>query len=296
MQRRVLSLMALAASACAAKPAPAFVSAECSAAGPTRTLPVAIRETSGLSLSRSHPGILWTHNDSGNEPLLYALDTAGMLAGTVRVRGANLVDWEDMAAGPCDSGSCLFIADIGDNGGKRESVSIYMVPEPSPADSVTAPATRFSVRYPDRPRDAEAMFVLPNGDLYIVSKGRRDSIALFRYAKEIQRADSTVTLERVRDLWPRPKSGYDRVTGATITPDGRHVAIRSYGSMFVFTSDGLLTGAAPVLTVDLKPLREPQGESVAVSDSGHVWLTSEAGDKRNPPMMRELSCRIGGTE
>ena len=106
--------------------------APCTIATNARELHSDILETSGLALSRRTPGVLWTHNDSGNEPFLYALDSTGTIMGHVRVSGAALIDWEDMAAGPCNAGTCLFIADIGDNPGRRDSISIYVVPEPLP--------------------------------------------------------------------------------------------------------------------------------------------------------------------
>jgi hypothetical protein len=45
-----------------------------------------IPEASGLAVSRRDPGLLWSHNDSGNAAVLFALDTAGTLRGHVRVR------------------------------------------------------------------------------------------------------------------------------------------------------------------------------------------------------------------
>jgi len=266
------------------RPSPAaLVSSPCRVEQSGRRLPPAVRETSGLALGRRSPGVLWTHNDSGNEPVLFAFDSAGTLLGQVRVTGAGLVDWEDLAAGPCEAGTCLFIADIGDNGGRRDSVSIYMVPEPEPAASETAPAAVLHARYPDGPRDAEAMFVLPSGDIHIVSKGRRDSIALYRLSKSNQRPGGTVVLERVRALWPRPASSLDHVTGAGASPDGRWVTIRTYRTLYIYASGDLTgPGSPPLATFDLRPLGERQGEAVALNDSGGVWLSSEARAQHGP--------------
>jgi hypothetical protein len=58
-------------------------------------------ESSGVAASRTHAGILWTHNDSGDGPNLYATDLHGTDRGAVRVPGAAAVDWEDIALGPC---------------------------------------------------------------------------------------------------------------------------------------------------------------------------------------------------
>jgi len=264
----------------------------CRVVGSSRPLPAAVEETSGLALGRRTPGVLWTHNDSGNEPVLFALDTAGVLLGQVRVTGAGLVDWEDLGAGPCEAGTCLFIADIGDNLGLRDSVTIYVVPEPLPTDVETAPAIAFHARYPDGARDAEAVFVLTSGDIYIVSKGGRGPIALYRFPLTAQVPGTTATLERIRELWPRSSPG-SRVTGATISPDGRWVMTRTYRMLFRYSTDELIGGGTALPAVfDLGPLHERQGESVALSDSGDVWLTSEADGRWAAPAFSRLFCRL----
>jgi len=63
-----------------------------------------------------------------------ATDLTGADRGFVRIDGARAVDWEDIALGPCPAwrGTCLYIADTGDNDRTRKSVVIYAVPEPDP--------------------------------------------------------------------------------------------------------------------------------------------------------------------
>ena len=56
----------------------------------------------------------------------------------VRVAGARVQDWEDVAAGPCPGGNCLYVADIGDNRRVRDSVEVLRVPV-GPGGSVSAP-------------------------------------------------------------------------------------------------------------------------------------------------------------
>jgi hypothetical protein len=38
-----------------------------------------LRESSGVAVSRSYPGVLWTHNDSDEKPFLYAVNLSGEL-------------------------------------------------------------------------------------------------------------------------------------------------------------------------------------------------------------------------
>ena len=94
-------------------------------------------EASGLAISRRTTGLLWSHNDSGNATVLFALDTSGKVRGRIRLPVLTR-DWEDVSAANCTTGSCLYIADIGDNGLARRDISIYRVPEPQPGDAETA--------------------------------------------------------------------------------------------------------------------------------------------------------------
>src|SRR5881628_681757 len=52
-----------------------------------------LNESSGVAVSRKHRGLLWTHNDSGDGPYVYATDLSGADRGTVQIRRARAVDW-----------------------------------------------------------------------------------------------------------------------------------------------------------------------------------------------------------
>lgn len=242
-----------------------------------------LRESSGVAVSRAHPGILWTHNDSGDGPFVYATDTAGADYGALRVAGAAAIDWEDMALGPCPSGrdSCLYFADTGDNGERRASVTVYAVPEPAPpagpADSLrsTAPAAVLELVYPGGPADVEAIYVTRDGALYLVTKGRARGIRLLRASRGAWASGAAVAAELVQTLpiEPDPFSGR-WVTGAAVSPDGTRVVVRTYSELYVFTPapDGTLS--AP--TVCWLGRLEAQGEAVAFLDATTLVLTSEA--------------------
>ena len=62
-----------------------------------RSLLPGVPETSGLAVSRRTPGLLWTHNDSGNEAVLFAIDASGTDRGRVRLP-IRTRDWEDVSA------------------------------------------------------------------------------------------------------------------------------------------------------------------------------------------------------
>ena len=85
-----------------------------------------LREISGITYSKLRPGTWWIHNDSGDAARIAAIDSRGNLLAAFRVVGAVNEDWEDIATGPgSDGSSALYIADIGDNGLKRDFVVVY---------------------------------------------------------------------------------------------------------------------------------------------------------------------------
>ena len=251
-------------------------------------------ESSGVAVSRAHPGVLWTHNDSGDGPYLYATDLRGSDLGFLLVSGAAAIDWEDMALGPCPTraGSCVYLADTGDNLEVRPSVTVYAVPEPDPPTGpgdtlrTTAAPAILQLRYPDGSHDVEAIYVAPRGGaLYLVSKGRSGGIAVYRVARAqwSARGDSVVKADRVQVLDIRPDAGAGRwVTGAGIRPDGRLVAIRTYGEIFFFHPGvgGRLTPARE-RSCDIGGLDEPGGgEAIDFLDDESVVVTSEALPRR----------------
>ena len=260
----------------------------CRNTGALQPLPSAIREASGAAASRRQPGVFWTHNDSG-KPEIFGIDATGKQVARVRVRGAELEDWEDIALGPCPSGDCLY---IGDNAAKRPSVTIYRVPEPSPGDTETRPAQAIRARYPDGPHDAEALFVLPNGRIHVVTKGESGPVALYRLPSDPQ-AGQVVDMERLRELTTGEANRKDRITGGDVSPNGKWIVLRTLDELSIYPAEDFLRdGSVQARKAPLRALKEPQGEGVAFASEGRLILTSEAGKKGNPATFTRMECDL----
>jgi len=286
--KRALLAGILVASGCGTNPSHPRSGIECTSPAVTGFLPAPLEEASGLAISEQHPGIFWMIEDHG-QPLLHAVDSTGRILGQVHVTGAQMSNWEDLALARCESGTCLYIADIGDNLRRRGTIHIYRVTEPDPSSAATEPAREFTLRYPDAPHDAEVLFVLPDERLFIVTKGRSEPITVYRVPPLSQ---DTLVLEPVQHLSPSFVQLPDMVTGASATLDGVHIALRTYRSVQVYTfeSDTL----KPLLAegVDLSGLHEPQGEGVGLRNDGVLFLNSEQGlfdDTARPPISR-IAC------
>lgn len=241
----------------------------------------ALPEASGLALSRRTPGILWTFNDS-HDPTIYALGSDGMLKGQVRVRGVTTNNWEDISAGRCGQRWCLYIADIGDNHQRRADITVYRVPEPQPTDTETAPAEAFTARYPDGAHDAEGLFVTTDDGLFIVTKDKPSIV--YRFPQPLKTGEDMLLQEVA--LLP-----VQDATDAETSPDGAWVGVRTKEEMIFFRAEQLASGGTEHGTpINLRGLREPQGEGIAIAGDGTVYLAGEGGDKHSPGTFTSVKC------
>ncbi len=239
-----------------------------------------LSEVSGLVAGRRNPGVLWVHNDSGDGPRLYAVNTRGELLATATVTGAQARDWEDIAAGPGPQPgiSYLYVGDIGDNGGQYPSITICRVKEPQvdpngrQQEVRTEPSEAISLIYPDGARDAETLLVDPaTRDLYVISK--RELFSRVYRAAYPQSTSQTTRLELVCLLpW-----GF--ATGGDVSADGTRVVVRSMGWASLWNRDPgqPLWRAFKGKAWTLPLAAEPQGEAIAFDAAGKGYYTVSEG-------------------
>jgi hypothetical protein len=258
-----------------------------------------IAESSGLVASRTTPGSYWTHNDSGNGPLIYAFDSNGHRRGVWRVTGATAEDWEDIAAGPGPkpNQNYLYIGDIGDNSDNRSEIIVYRIPEPvipgsdpgstTSKPQATEPAEAVRLRYPDGKHDAEALLVHPKtGKIYVVLKVPFANPGV--YAAEPPRDSSEpTTLTHLGELdIPGVLGGI--ITGGAISPDGLRVALCDYLQGYELV---LADADAPFDTVWKQPIRSvdlgkrKHGESISYRLDGKALMATS---ERLPTPLIEL--------
>lgn len=248
-----------------------------------------VTEASGLVVSATQPGILWTHNDSGDGPYLYAFDERGRPKATVLVRNAHAHDWEDLATGPFPGkpGAWLYAADIGDNRRVRPEVCVYALPEPRigrssrPRPLLSAEAIALRARYPDGvAHNAECLLCDPrDGRLTIVTKETSGVSGVYRFpAPYVDPYRGPNVLEKVGEF--RVPIGVPLVTGGSFRPDGGAVALVTYTHVFELAGPAFWTATPRVRPQpSLKQL-----EAVAYSRDGRsLWLTSEG---EHAPLIR----------
>ena len=262
--------------------------APCRPTGPLVQVP-GLSEASGLAVSRRVPNRLWTHNDSG-APVVVAVDARGSVQGRVRLTGAAVEDWEALAVGACGTGSCLYVGDIGDNNARRKRITVYRLPEPDAASGSVAVTDVFHAVYPDGPHDAEALLVGPDGRLHVVTKGETGPVAIYRFPAEMK-SGATARLERLGSAGSGKAAADSRITDGAVSADGQWAVLRTKSALTFFRASELLAGQwRPGTRIDLTPLKEPQGEGVALGADNVVFLAGEGGGKGRPGSFARFSC------
>lgn len=199
------------------------------------------KENSGIVKSRNEENVFWMHNDSGDEPRIYAIrrdgtvypsdryDTPGTLIG-----GAINVDWEDIATA---ADGTIIVADLGNGENDRRDLALYFIDEPAATAGRTTFRRKVFVRYPDQPSipapqenfnfDCEAIFTLGES-LYLLTKHRSDS------ATKVYRLDDfTEGTTHDLELLQRFEIGGQAVA-ADALPDGSRIVVATYDTLWLF--------------------------------------------------------------
>lgn len=214
------------------------------------------KETSGIAASRRTPGLLWVHDDSGGQPVLYAVEENGRRRGTVRVHGAKNVDWEDVAACELDGKPMLVVGDVGDNDAERTHVLVHVLEEPKtehliPAGDLSiAPAFTLRIVYEDGARDCESIAVdVQERVLYLLTK-RESMPRLYRVPLVPGPDGRSVMAQFVTTLphIPQPTAlqrGFKghlgkrraEVCAMDISADGGGAVVLTYGAVLYYERD-----------------------------------------------------------
>ena len=264
-------------------------------------------EASGLAASRRRSDLLWTHNDSGAAPRLYAVGVDGRDHGAVDLRGASSVDWEDLAAFEIDGVPYLLIADTGDNDAERRSVMLYIVEEPELRGDRFEDGTEVSVAwslevvFEDGPIDCEGVAVdVPGQRILLVSKwtvplrlyetplhpsgSEVRSPAVATRVAEISNIPQPTKADRKED----PQFGQFRsqATALDVTADASELLLVTYANAYRFeraAGEGWLQAVSrPAERLAIPLMAQTEAGAYAL-DGQSVFVTSE---QRPSPLFR----------
>jgi hypothetical protein len=250
----------------------------------TDTFPIAtplLIELSGLAASADHSGAFYAHNDSGDTARFFALDSMGADLGVYTLEAVVAQDFEDIARGPCGAGSCLFIADVGDNDLQRFVYQIYRVPEPDmlAPGTYSALPSQLKLEYPNGSRNAEALIVHPQtGEIWLLPNEPGTSNTGIYHAPGGLQPNVLTTLTKLGEF--ATPQGIPFVSGADLHPMGYGVLVRTFSHLFYYARSGpeepleeTFQRAPCVMPV----ANEDQGEAVAWTAAGDGYVTASEG-------------------
>ncbi|MEK6153583.1 hypothetical protein WIW50_10000 [Flavobacteriaceae bacterium 3-367] len=246
-------------------------------------LPNEVEETSGLVF---YNGRILTHNDSGNDPQLFEIDTLSLeVLRTVRISNAENVDWEDMA----QDEAYFYIGDFGNFNGDRRDLAVYRVAKADYDSSDTVSADRIDFTYADQtdfsptPRsnwDAEALVVL-GSELVILTKQWQD---LGSVAYALPKVPGS---HIARNLGSYPVNGL--LTGATYNPTTQVLFLIGYSELLLpftlrfseVTIDSFFVGDGERINLNIG---FAQIEGITFSTEAQYFVSSERFVNDNPPI------------
>ncbi len=228
-------------------------------------------ELSGMVV---HDGGLWAISDGGRRVQVHRIDRSNCRVIDTRTADVDPFDVEDLAVGP---GGALWVADVGDNERRRQTVAVVVLP-------ARGEARLHRLTYPDGPHDAEALLVDGRGRPFVITKEVGRPAGLYRTAEPPQ-GEGPTQLVRVGELalpvsdtlgGPVGGVGTRLVTGAALSADGTVAAVRTYTDAWLFpVSGGDLMAAFNQAPVRVPLPGEPQGEAVAFEPDGALLSGSE---------------------
>ncbi|MCY0988760.1 cell wall anchor protein [Nannocystis sp. ILAH1] len=244
----------------------------------------AIVEPSGLAASRVSPGVIYVHNEDTTAVVAISASNASTL-GTFAVAGVTPADWEDVATGPCPTGKCIFMGDIGRSSANfptpPSTFAVYRIPEPDVAGGQTSgnlTAEKFPFQYPDSPKDAESIMVHPTtGDIYVITKSSTGLSKAYKMPNPLPAPNTMSTLIFVANL-QLPTNGdpnFSYATAAAIHPCANRFLLRTYRTVYEFRAapNAAFETAFAATPVALTDTVEGQGEAIEYQADGAGYFT-----------------------
>ncbi|HEX8425303.1 hypothetical protein [Hymenobacter sp.] len=235
---------------------------------PVGELQGSVPESSGLAHG-NRPGTFYTHGDAGTTPVLYLINEKGELLGQRELPVPN-VDWESLAD---DGKGTIYVADAGNNNNSRQDLAIYRVnpDQPNKVGKISfryADQKAFPPAKEERNFDCEAS-LWHAGKLYLFTKDRAQRSTSKVYTLTDQPGTQTAQL-----LTMLPIAG--EVTGADLSPDGRHLALVGQQALYLYDGNDLESALkATPKTVSLKGAGQTEG--ILFLDNGTLLISTEQG-------------------
>ena len=255
-------------------------------------LPKKLNENSGIAYYKDSAA--WFIEDGGNQDEIYNIDFKGNIVKELEVKNAKNEDWEDLAK---DHLGNLYVGDFGNNQNDRKNLVVYKLPDPEKEKGDKIDAVSIKFKYPQQKEfpppqekllyDSEAFFYYKQ-HLFIFTKSRANPFTANTLIYRIPAEEGTYDAEFLGVLKTCDDWNSCRVTSADISPNGKMIAVLSYGKLWLLTNinwDDLSKSDSRQIDLDVRT----QLESVCFKDD-HTLLFAD--EERGPTGRNLYSMRL----
>ena len=255
------------------------------------SMPKKIKESSAVEVTEKSD-LIWTLEDSGNAPQLFALNSKGELVNTIEITDAKNNDWEDLTS---DKQGNLYIGDFGNNKNERKDLSIYKISASDLDKKQASVANKISFFFPEQtlfpPKKSERFydvesFFLFEDNFYLFSKNRSSKFDGTTLLYQVPNKSGNHPAKLISSFKTCDNFNHCAVTSADISPDGKKVALLSSDKVWIFTdfsTNNFLSGK--VEQIDLKSFTQKEG--ICFVGNEKLYITDEK-DKKTGGKLYQL--------
>ena len=240
------------------------------------SLPKGLAENSGMIYWNNK---IWIHNDGGNDPSLFEMDTSGKVSRRIRITNALNMDWEDIA----QDENYVYIGDFGNNEtGVRKNLRIIRVAKKSLLDTTVVKGELIQFSYADQTDfnspgsgktdfDCEAMIVVGRKIYLFTKQWTSAGTALY----ELPAEPGTHVAQNKGNLQTN-----GLVTAATYDPATKTIILVGYGVpllnrfiylLYDYKDDAFFSGNKRKMTINVSK----QTEAIAVINRARILISNE---------------------
>jgi hypothetical protein len=241
-------------------------------------LPAELIESSGLIYFHDE---FWSFNDSGGEPILYAIDPlTGKILRRVTITNATNIDWEEVT----QDEKYIYIGDFGNNYGDRKDLKIYRISKTDMIQDKTdysILASIISFSFSDqRSFKKRLLYTRYDCEAMIVWK---DSIVVFT-KNWIDETSSVYCFPKMPGTYNISSAFVFRsqglVTGAAISDDAKELAICGYEEFIPFVwliklDNSIDFRRTPKTRRSYISMSGVQTEGICYGPGGYLYLSCE---------------------
>lgn len=246
-------------------------------------LPKKLKEVSGITYF-PETNLIYALEDSGNKNEIYAINSGGKLENTIAITNAENVDWEDITK---DKEGNIYIGDFGNNDNERNDLCIYKIAKNELSKENTVSEYKISFSYPEQTEfppkkkelfyDVEGFFEYQNY-FYLFTKNRSKGFDGTAFIYKILNAPGIQKAVRIGEFKTCDHYNHCVLTSATISPDGKKVALLSHDKIVLFEGfqrDLFHQGSQ----TEIKLNHFSQKEAIVFKDNTTLFIADEKTNK-----------------